>query len=71
MRRTAARATLAAAMLGPLRTFISAMVDRAETDDAGIAWLKKLHENTDEYLGNPGMLYDHIKTYLGGHGLIT
>lgn len=46
---------------GTMRTFISAMVDRAETDDAGIAWLKKLHDNTDEYLGNPSMLYDHIK----------
>jgi len=46
---------------GTMRTFISAMVDRAETDDAGIEWLKKLHQNTGEYLGNPAMLFDHIK----------
>lgn len=46
---------------GTMRTFISAMVDRAETDDAGIAWLKQFHGNTGEYLGNPAMLFDHIK----------
>jgi len=46
---------------GTMRTFISAMIDRAETDDAGLAWLKKFHENTGDYLGSPNLLFDHIK----------
>lgn len=46
---------------GTMRSFLSAMIDRAETDDAGIEWLRKLHANTGDYLGSPGLLYDHIK----------
>jgi iron(III) transport system substrate-binding protein len=46
---------------GTMRTFISAMVSRAENDDAGIAWLKQLHASTGDYPENPNLLYDHIK----------
>jgi len=46
---------------GTMRTFISAMIARAESEDAGIAWLAKLHANTVEYPENPNLLYDHIK----------
>ena len=46
---------------GTMRTFISAMITRAESDDGGIAWLQQLHASTGEYLGNPALLFDHIK----------
>lgn len=46
---------------GTMRTFISAMIARAENEDAGIAWLKQLHAATKDYLENPNLLYDHIK----------
>lgn len=46
---------------GTMRTFISAMIARADSDDAGVDWLRRLHENTGEYLGNPALLFDHIK----------
>ena len=44
-----------------MRTFIGAMISRAESEDAGIAWLDSFHESTGEYLGNPALLFDHIK----------
>ncbi|MCF6285521.1 MAG: extracellular solute-binding protein [Candidatus Hydrogenedentes bacterium] len=46
---------------GTMRTFIGAMIDRAESDDAGIAWLNRFHQSTGNYLGNPALLFDHIK----------
>jgi len=46
---------------GTMRTFISAMIARAETEDAGIAWLKRLHESTAAYPESPTLLYDHLK----------
>lgn len=46
---------------GTMRTFISAMISRAENEDAGLAWLEQLHGATAEYPENPAMLYDHIK----------
>lgn len=46
---------------GTMRTFICAMIDRAPSEDAGIDWLKQLHQQTGEYLGNPLLLFDHIK----------
>jgi iron(III) transport system substrate-binding protein len=48
---------------GTMRTFISAMIARAENEDAGIAWLKQLHAATADYLENPQLLYDHIKRH--------
>lgn len=46
---------------GTMRTFISAMIDRAESEEAGLGWLKQFHASTGEYLGNPALLFDHIK----------
>ena len=46
---------------GTMRTFISAMISRAEDEATGLKWLKQLHEATAEYPENPAMLYDHIK----------
>ncbi|MBI1319077.1 MAG: extracellular solute-binding protein [Candidatus Hydrogenedens sp.] len=46
---------------GTMRTFICAMIERAESEDAGFEWLAKLHAATAEYPENPNLLYDHIK----------
>lgn len=46
---------------GTMRTFIGAMILRAGSEDDGIAWLKKLHDNREAYMENPQLLYDHIK----------
>lgn len=46
---------------GTMRTFLAAMIWRAPNEDAGIAWLKRLHEATAAYVENPGLLYDHLK----------
>lgn len=46
---------------GTMRTFIGSMIARAENEDAGIGWLKQFHGATDEYLGTPSLLFDHIK----------
>lgn len=46
---------------GTLRVFIGAMILRAPDEDAGIAWLKRLHEQTEAYMGQPQLLFDHIK----------
>jgi len=46
---------------GTMRTFICAMIDSAESEDAGVAWLQALHASTAEYPENPSLLYDHIK----------
>ena len=46
---------------GTMRTFICAMVDRAPTEDEGIAWLKRLHDATEAYMDNPQRLMDHIR----------
>ena len=46
---------------GTMRTFIGAMILRQPNEDAGIEWLGKLHEQTKDYMENPGLLFDHIK----------
>ena len=46
---------------GTMRTFLSAMIARAETDDAGIAWLSKLHDATITYPESPNLMFDHVK----------
>lgn len=46
---------------GTMRTFIGAMISRAPNEDAGIAWLLKLHEATEAYPESPQLLYDHLK----------
>lgn len=46
---------------GTMRTFIAAMVARAESEDAGIEWLRKLHEATENYMANPPLLFERIK----------
>lgn len=46
---------------GTMRTFICAMVARADSEDAGIEWLKNLHAATKDYPESPTLLYDHIK----------
>lgn len=46
---------------GTMRTFIGAMILRAENEDAGIEWLKRLHAATKTYMENPQLLFDHIK----------
>ena len=46
---------------GTMRTFIGAMIQRAPSEDDGIAWLRKLHEATEAYMDNPQLLYDHMK----------
>jgi iron(III) transport system substrate-binding protein len=46
---------------GTMRTFIGAMVSRADDDDAGIEWLKRLHASTVSYPENPQLLFDRIK----------
>lgn len=46
---------------GTMRTFICAMIERAPSEDEGIAWLRKLHEATSDYLESPNLLYDHLK----------
>jgi len=46
---------------GTMRTFIGAMILRAESEDAGIAWLKKLHAHTKSYQESPQLLFDNIK----------
>jgi iron(III) transport system substrate-binding protein len=46
---------------GTMRTFICAMILRAENEDAGIAWLRDLHKATEAYMENPQFLYDHMR----------
>ncbi len=46
---------------GTMRTFIGAMILRAENEDAGIAWLKKLHTQTKSYQETPQLLFDNLK----------
>jgi len=46
---------------GTMRTFLAAMIARAPDEDAGIAWLKRLHAATESYPENPTLLYDHMK----------
>lgn len=46
---------------GTMRTFLGAMILRAESEDEGIAWLKRLHACTAAYLENPQILFDHLK----------
>lgn len=46
---------------GTMRTFICAMILRAPNEDAGLEWLKRFDEATEAYLGNPQLLYDHLK----------
>jgi iron(III) transport system substrate-binding protein len=46
---------------GTMRTFIGAMMLRAGSDDAGIAWLGKLHAATKTYMQTPQLMFDHMK----------
>ncbi len=46
---------------GTMRTFIGAMILRAEDEDAGIEWLRKFHGAVHAYLNSPEFLYDHMK----------
>lgn len=46
---------------GTMRTFIGAMILRAGSEDAGIAWLKKLDAQTKSYPETPQILFDQIK----------
>jgi iron(III) transport system substrate-binding protein len=46
---------------GTMRTFIGATILRLGGEDAGIAWLKKLHGATEAYMENPQFLYEHMK----------
>lgn len=46
---------------GTMRIFIAAMIARAPDENAGIAWLKRLHAATESYPENPTLLYDHMK----------
>lgn len=46
---------------GTMRTFICAMIDRAPTEDQGIAWLRQFHQSTTSYPESPFLLFDHIK----------
>lgn len=46
---------------GTMRTFIGASMLREGSDEAGIAWLKKLDAATEEYMPNPQQLFDHLK----------
>lgn len=46
---------------GTMRTFIGAMILRAENEDAGIEWLRALHLATKDYSETPQLLFDHLK----------
>jgi iron(III) transport system substrate-binding protein len=46
---------------GTMRAFIGAMILRAGNEDAGIAWLKKLHEATESYPESWQLLFEHMK----------
>lgn len=46
---------------GSMRTFIGAMILRAGSEDAGIAWLRRLHAQTKSYQETPQLLFDNIK----------
>ena len=46
---------------GTMRTFIGAMILRAETVEHGFDWLARFHAATADYLENPQMLFDHLK----------
>ncbi len=46
---------------GTMRTFIGAMILRAENEDAGIDWLRRFHKSAHAYLNSPEFLYDHMK----------
>lgn len=46
---------------GTMRTFIGAMILRQPDEDAGIAWLKQLHDQTRDYMETPILLFDHIR----------
>jgi iron(III) transport system substrate-binding protein len=46
---------------GTMRTFIGAMILRAGSEDAGIAWLRRLHQQTKSYQETPQLLFDQIK----------
>lgn len=46
---------------GTLRTFIAAMILRAGSEEAGLAYLQALHDATAVYLARPQFLFDHLK----------
>jgi len=48
---------------GTMRTFIGAMIFRAPSDNDGIDWLRRLHEQSESYVENPQLLYDHMKKH--------
>ncbi|MEX2016374.1 MAG: extracellular solute-binding protein, partial [Candidatus Hydrogenedentales bacterium] len=46
---------------GTMRTFIGGMILREGGVEAGLEWLRKLHEATRSYLETPQLLFDHLK----------
>jgi iron(III) transport system substrate-binding protein len=46
---------------GTMRTFIGAMILRAPSEDEGIAWLNRMHKQSEAYMENPQLLFDHMK----------
>ena len=46
---------------GTMRTFIAAMILSAGSEDAGLAWLARLHAATESYPEAPQLLFDHMK----------
>ena len=46
---------------GTMRTFLCAMIARAQNEDAGIAWLKRLQKSVATCPESPNLLYDHLK----------
>jgi len=46
---------------GTMRTFVCAMIARAENEDAGIDWLKKLHAQVAAWPESPTLLFEHLK----------
>lgn len=50
---------------GTMRTFLDAMIVRAPDENAGLAWLKRLHAATENYPESPALLFDHLKKQEG------
>jgi iron(III) transport system substrate-binding protein len=46
---------------GTMRTFIGAMILRQPDEDAGIAWLRRLHAQTLDYMETPILLFDRLR----------
>jgi iron(III) transport system substrate-binding protein len=46
---------------GTMRTFIGATMLREGSEEAGLAWLGKLHAATKSYMDTPQLMFDHVK----------